>query len=338
MIAKTALSSCLLVASLIGQPPGRRPPTNATFPDTIPLGLPELPLSATNPLTKPAFELGKRLFFDAILSADRKISCASCHQPNHGFSTPEQRPAGVYGRRALRHAPTLYNRGYGLSQRWDGLATNLEQQVLLPIEDPNEMGLSLADAVARLATSQQYQSSFIEVYGEGVSELTLSRSLASFVRGLILGDSPVDRFSHGDRRALSKQELAGKWIYESKGGCWRCHTQPNFTDEKFHNTGIGVQNGKAQPGRAAVTSQSEDRGRFKTPTLRGLVHTAPYMHDGSLATLEDVVAFYQRGGNPNPERSPLLKRLNLNDDDVTNLLAFLRALSQQGEDPEQQRK
>ncbi|MHC5065144.1 MAG: cytochrome-c peroxidase, partial [Planctomycetota bacterium] len=128
------------------------------------IGFPELPVPQDNPLTNETFELGKRLFFDPILSADRKISCASCHQPEHGFASPEPRPLGVYGRRALRHAPTLYNRGYGKRQRWDGLAGSLEEQVLLPIEDPNEMDLKIEDAVTRLAAEPSYREAFAASY------------------------------------------------------------------------------------------------------------------------------------------------------------------------------
>lgn len=291
------------------------------------IGFPELPIPADNPLTSEAFELGQRLFFDPILSADRKISCASCHQPEHGFASPEARPLGVYGRRALRHAPTLYNRGYGDRQRWDGLAGSLEEQVLLPIQDPNEMDLQLGEAVARIEAQEGYRAAFDANFEDGVSEGNLAKALACFVRGLTYGDSPPDRFIYGERSAMSRQELAGMWIYESKGRCWQCHSRPNFSDEKFHNTGIAVIDGKPEPGRQAVTGEDADLGAFKVPTLRGLTETAPYMHDGSIESLEEVVEFYRRGGNPNANLDPIMQPLELSDEDAGNLLAFLRSLS-----------
>ncbi len=298
------------------------------FPTSIPLGLPAaIPAPADNPLAPPAFALGRRLFFDPILSVDRTVACASCHRPEHGFSSPEPNPPGASGRFALRHAPTLYNRAFGAHQRWDGRSTSLEQQVLLPIEDPNEMDLALAAATARLRASDAYRDAFASVWAGGVTEQNLSFALAAFVRGLVLGDSPVDRFQAGDEGALTAAQKAGLWLYESKGGCWQCHSGPNLSDEGFHNTGIGVIDGRPEEGRFAVTGDERDRGGFKTPTLRGVAATAPYMHDGSLASLEDVVAFYGRGGNPNPRLDRRLRKLELTAAERANLVAFLRALS-----------
>ena len=159
----------------------------------------------------------------------------------------------------------------------------------------------------------------------------LSSALTAFVRRLWIGESPFDRFRVGEIGAFTSAERAGFWLYESRGGCWRCHTGANFTDEGFHNTGVGVVEGTPEEGRAAITGESSDRGGFKTPTLRGLVSTGPYMHDGSLATLEEVVEFYRGGGHANPHLDPVLEPVELTDADAANLVAFLRALSRKVE-------
>ena len=169
-----------------------------------------------------------------------------------------------------------------------------------------------------------------EAFGEGPSRDSVARALATFVRRLVVGDSPVDRFRTGEVTALSTLERTGMWIWESKGGCWRCHAGPNFSDEKFHNTGVGTVDGEPEVGRFAVTGNDAERGAFKTPTLRALALTAPYMHDGSLATLEEVVEFYRGGGGDNPHLDRRIAPLRLSDEEATALVAFLQALSRSG--------
>ncbi len=279
--------------------------------------------------TATAAELGRTLFFDPILSRDESVACATCHDPDKGFADDEPLSEGVFGRRTLRNAPTLLNRGTGKSFFWDGRITRLEDQVLAPIQDPREMDLRLEEAVARLTASATYRPAFERVFDGAPTEERLATALAAFVRGIVVDDSPVDRFRAGEREALDQAERSGLWFYESRGRCWRCHSGPHFTDEDFHNTGIGAHDGTPEPGRFAVTGDPNDTGRFKTPSLRGLVHTAPYMHDGSLATLEDVVAFYRRGANANTTLDPHLAPLDMTDADAENLLAFLRALSRE---------
>ncbi|HIF40028.1 MAG TPA: cytochrome-c peroxidase [Planctomycetes bacterium] len=271
--------------------------------------------------------IGRRLFFDPVLSSDRTVACASCHQPGHGFADPRPLSVGVEGRITLRHAPTLLNRALGKTFMWDGRAATLEEQVLQPIVNPLEMDLSLEQALTRLASDESYAAGFRRLTGGAPTEVDLSRALATFVRHLWHAGSAVDRFRSGDVGVLSPEEKAGMWIYESRGGCWRCHGGANFTDEDFHNTGIGVRDGVALPGRMGFTGEDRDRGAFKTPTLRGLTLTGPYMHDGSLASLEEVIKFYRRGGEPNPYLDENLRPLELTDQDVINLGAFLRALS-----------
>lgn len=302
------------------------------FTTKPPYGLePSVPAPRENPLSKLKFELGRKIFFDPILSADKKVACASCHEPEHGFSSPASLPLGVHGKRAIRNAPTLFNRGFGKSQLWTGAAATLEDQVLLPIENPVEMGIAVDMVVKRLQAHEKYKGLFKEAFSEAPSRKTLAHALASFVRGLFLGDSPVDRFQGAEVNALNRQEKAGLWLYESKGRCWRCHSGSNFTDEGFHNTGVSAQDGKAVDGRFEVSKRQEDRGKFKTPTLRGLVKTGPYMHDGSMNSLEEVIEFYRKGGGRNSNLDSMIEPLSFSDDDAKNLLAFLRALSRKAD-------
>jgi cytochrome c peroxidase len=294
----------------------------------IPLGLePSRPIPVDNPLTPAKVELGRRLFFDPILSADQSVSCATCHDPTHGFSSPTPYSVGVFGRRTTRNAPTLLNRAYGTAFFWDGRDTSLEAQALRPIASPLEMGGTLADAVRRLRAHREYPGLFEHAFAGGVSALNLARALASFERVLLAGDSRVDRFRAGHIEALDDSQRHGLWLYESRGQCWRCHSGANFTDETFHNTGVGWGRQPVDWGRYEVTRREEDRGRFKTPTLRGLSATGPYMHDGSIGTLREVVEFYNRGGTKNPHLDPAIAPLGLSADEVRDLSAFLEALS-----------
>jgi cytochrome c peroxidase len=294
----------------------------------LPLGLARaLPEPTDNAFDPRRWELGRRLFFDALLSRDGTIACASCHKPEAGFADVEAFSPGVGGARTLRNTPSLENRGFGASFFWDGRAPTLEAQVLQPIEDEREMGLELGLLLERLRAHQEYPGMFAAAFEDGLTRDNLARALAQFVRGIVLGDSPVDRFRAADASALGAEERVGLWVYESKGRCWRCHSGPNFTDEAFHSTGVGVRDGVAEPGRAAVTGDPADRGRFKTPSLRGVARTAPYMHDGSLATLSEVVEFYRRGGVPHAELDALMQPLELTEREAAGLVAFLEALS-----------
>jgi cytochrome c peroxidase len=258
------------------------------------------------------------------------VSCATCHPPDHAFASPEKLPRGVGGRTCARNAPTLFNRALGAAQFFDGRAATLEAQVVMPIENHDEMATTVDEVIQRLARSEEYRALFAAAGAAEPDRATLAAALAEFVRRLIAGDSPIDRFraAQGDLTAVERH---GLWLFESKAHCWRCHAGPNFSDEQFHATGIGVVDGVAEPGRAAITHDESDRGRFKTPTLRMVARTAPYMHDGSLATLSDVVRYYQRGGNANDHLDPIVQPLELSDDDVAALVAFLEALSRRAE-------
>ncbi len=295
--------------------------------DEVPLGLGPRLVPKENPLTELRVRLGRRLFFDPILSTDNTVACASCHRPDHGFAGNEARPRGIRGQRTSRRAPTLFNRAYGTSFFWDGRESTLEGQALRPIEDPTEMGSTITAVLDRLRADTTYKAQFEAAFPDGVTAANLGRALASFERVLLRGASAVDRFRRqGKTEALTARERHGLWLYESKGRCWRCHSGANFTDESYHNTGVGWGKVPADLGRYVVTKKEADRGRFKTPTLRGVALTGPYMHDGSLTSLEDVVEFYNRGGGANPNLDPVLAPLNLSKDEVRDLVAFLKAL------------
>jgi len=311
-------------------PAGGPPPVpEDTLPRPIvrkaPLGAEELADGFT--ATEAQVALGRRLFFDPRLSSDGTVACATCHRPEYGFADPRPLSIGVGGARTKRNAPSLLNKGLSVDVHWDGVAATLEEQALMPIEDPGEMGLGVDGAVRFLAADEEYRAAFEGAYDRPPDAETLGGALAAFVRALTVGDSPVDRFRDGDVDALSAEAEAGLWLFEGKGRCWRCHEGPNFSDESFHNTGIGTVDGASEDGRFAVTGEERDRGRFRTPGLRMLTRTAPYMHDGSLATLEEVVEFYRDGGLPNPNLSDRIAPIRLTDREAANLVAFLEALS-----------
>ena len=320
---------CLALAAPIESPPGPKdylPPTLSLT--AIPLGLDKnRPVPPDNPLTQAKVQLGRRLFFDPILSADGKVSCAGCHQPEHGFASPSRFSQGVRAKMTSRNAPTLFNRAYGTSFFWDGREAGLEAQALRPIENPLEMGNTVAGVVKNLEKHPDYSAQFKAVFADGITPLNLARAISAFERVLLLGNSRVDRFRAGEVQALTSGERHGLWLYESRGRCWRCHSGPNFTDESFHNTGVSWGKAPVDLGRFEVTKAEPDRGKFKTPTLRGLTMTAPYMHDGSIATLEGVVEFYNQGGGKNPNLDPAMSELGLSKEEIEDLVAFLKALT-----------
>lgn len=273
-----------------------------------------MPVPEDNPLLPEQIARGRQLFSDRRLSRDGSRACASCHDPARAFSSNHALAVGVFGRTGRRNAPALINRGYGRAFFWDGRSTSLEAQVLAPIIDPNEMDLTLAEASARV----------------GLTSDEISRALSSFVRSVLSGNSRFDRFVNGQRSALSPAEQRGLQVFRGKGNCTACHVGPNFSDERTHNTGVAwdpVRKSLSDLGRFEVTGKDADRGAFKTPTLREIARTAPYMHDGSLATLEDVVDFYEPGGRANPYLDQEIRSIRFTADQKKDLLGFLRSLS-----------
>lgn len=324
----TIVGGCLVVVA-IGLAVAQGPPEAARYRLEIPLGLDlYMSIPEDNPLTPEKIALGRRLFFDPILSRDYTLACASCHDPRRAFTDGRALAIGVFGRTGMRGAPTLVNRGYGQSFFWDGRAASLEEQVVKPIQDPKEMDMSLEEVVARLKSEESYREAFATTFGGEVNADDLGRALAGYVRTILSGDAPIDRYLNGDPAALSEQAREGLRLFRGKANCTACHLGPTFTDEQFHNTGIAWRDGKlVDPGRSAVTNKDADRGAFKTPTLREVSRTSPYMHDGSLTILEDVVEFYNRGGNSNPHLDSELRPLNLTPEEKQALVAFLTSLT-----------
>ena len=294
----------------------------------VPLGVPaEIPTPDDNPFTQESVLLGRRLFFDPILSASHDRACATCHQPEHGFASPDALSPAIGGGMLERHAPSLINRAFGTVQMWDGRFDSLEAQALMPIEHEQEMGLPIEEALRRLREHDEYPGLFEQAYGEGPNRDTLARAIASFVRRLTYGDTVFDQFRDGDILAMNRAERAGMWIFQSKANCWKCHDGFNLSDEAFHNTGVGAVDGVPRPGREQHSGDPADTGAFKTPTLRGLLETPPYFHDGSAATLRDVVEFYNDGGVKNTYLDPLMEPLNLSDEEIDMIVAFLGSMS-----------
>ncbi|MCX6588941.1 MAG: cytochrome-c peroxidase [Acidobacteria bacterium] len=271
---------------------------------TVPLGLDQLiPAPAENPLEPGRVKRGRELFFDKRLSRDGTVACATCHDPARGFADGAARAVGIGGQVGPRRSPRIVNRAYGKTFFWDGRAATLEEQVVQPIANPVEMGMRVEDAAARV----------------GLTREELVRSLASYVRTILAGDSPYDRFIAGDRGALTAEQQAGLKLFRGKANCVACHLGPNLTDEEFHATGpVG-----ADPGRFEVTRREGDRGAFKTPSLRQVAETPPYLHDGSKASLEEVVEFYDQGKGSDPEIRPL----GLTAEEKRQLVALLRAFT-----------
>lgn len=287
-----------------------------------------MPAPDDNTMTPERVALGRRLFFDTRLSADGSLSCTSCHEPARAFTDGRARSVGVFGRTGVRSAPTLVNRAYGRAFFWDGRAASLEAQVLQPIDNPDELGLGADGAVARIAAAADYAGRFEAAFGRPLGRADLARALASYVRSILAGGSAVDVYLNGDTNALAPAARDGLRLFRGRANCVACHLGPTFSDERFHNTGVAWRTGSpADEGRAAVTGTPADRGAFKTPTLRQIADTGPYMHDGSLGSLRDVIDFYDKGGIANPHRDEELRPLRLTADEKHALETFLRALS-----------
>jgi cytochrome c peroxidase len=271
-----------------------------------------MPVPEDNPVTRQRVVLGRKLFFDRRLSRDNSLSCATCHDPKRGFSDGRAKARGIGNAEGARSSPALINRGYGSSFFWDGRAATLEQQVLEPIVNPNELGLSLLAIPLRA----------------GLEPSEVAAALATYVRTIRSGASRFDRFTSGEATALTPVELDGLNLFRGKANCVSCHVGPNFSDEQFHNTGVAWRDGAfMDEGRFKVGGRAGDRGAFKTPTLREVARTAPYMHDGSLNTLQAVVGFYADGGRPNPYLDREIRPVRLTDREKAALVAFLVSLS-----------
>lgn len=298
----------------------------AAFSDTAP---PPIPEAYVQEITQARADwsaeraaLGKRLFFDTLLSHDQSVSCASCHRPELAFTDGRKTAEGIGGARGARNTPTIVNRGVGATHFWDGRAATLEAQALGPIANPGEMGLAVTEAVARLAADASYREAFRRSFGGDPDAARLAAALAAYERTVYSVDSPFDRFIAGDEDALPEPARRGLIVFGGKARCGECHSGPNFTDEAFYSLGVG-----ADPGRQAITSRVQDHGAFKTPTLREIARTAPYMHDGSIESLMDVVEYYDKGCAPHPNLPAKIQRLGLTPQEKADLVSFLQSLS-----------
>lgn len=288
----------------------------------VPLGLDlHVPAPADNPITAARVELGRRLFFERRLSADGRTACSTCHQPARAFTDGRRVSRGVFGRPGRRNVPSILNRAYGVTGFWDGRAPSLEAQVRIAAEADVDLGVPLEETAARLATDRSYVAAFGD---GGITADRIVRAIATFVRVQLSGDSPYDRFLNGDRAALDAEAQRGLELFTGVARCARCHAGPLLSDEDFHNT--GVSRGQ-DAGRFGVTGDVPDLGRFKTPSLRNVARTAPYMHDGSIPDLTSVVAFYAGGGGVNPQLSEDVQPLRLTAADRAALVAFLLSLT-----------
>jgi cytochrome c peroxidase len=341
-----------------------QPAKTAPAPDEpvdvdVPTGLnaltPVVYVPAANPITKAKLELGKQLYFDPRVSKDGTVSCATCHNPEKGWTDQAPFSAGIDGQTGSRSAPTVLNTVYGKSMFWDGRAPSLEGQAQGPIQNPIEMGTqSYKEIVTRLRAIPGYQEQFKKVFGTDVTLDGMAKAIATFERTALSGNSAFDKYNtDGDFKALDESAKRGmvlfglrlgdddpdketieKAVTLKKANCTSCHIGFNFTDEQFHNLGVGFDASKnefADLGRWAISpigaKFNSELGSFKTPTIRDAVNTAPYMHDGSEKTLEDVVEYYDRGGNANPHLDKDMKKLNLTPEEKKDVVAFMKALT-----------
>jgi cytochrome c peroxidase len=308
-----------------------------------PLGLPPVPIPPDNPVTLETVSLGRKLFYEKKLSADNTISCSQCHSPQLGFSDGRKHSTGVGGKTGTRNAPTVMNAAYAAVQFWDGRAASLEAQAAGPIANPVEMNQTHDVSVTKLSADPQYPRLFAAAFGPGPITIgKVEKAIAAFERTVISGNSAFDRYQYGgDKTALSPAAIRGLAIFtdKAKGNCATCHTIGEtyalFTDGKFHNIGIGVNSeGEiTDAGRYSETKSEKERGSFKTPSLRNVGLSAPYMHDGSLKTLKDVVDFYAGGGNSNPNLDKEIKETKLTGQEREDLIEFLESL--QGDIPKE---
>jgi cytochrome c peroxidase len=312
-------------------------PIGAPVAIPAPLGLPPVPIPADNPPTAETIALGRRLFYDRKLSGDETFSCASCHNPQLDFTDGRRVAEGVHKQQGTRNTPTILDAAYNLTQFWDGRAPSLEDQSSGPIANPIEMAQTHDACVAKFNRDATYRRDFAAAFGSGPATLRKAEmAIASFERTLIGGNSPFDRYRFGgDKTAMSQPAIRGLAVFTDKqrGNCATCHTIEKdyalFTDGKYHNLGAGMnaEGELTDLGRYNQTKADADRGAFRTPTLRNVSKTAPYMHDGSKKTLKEVVDFYVGGGSSNPQLDKEIKELKLSGQERADLVAFLEALT-----------
>jgi cytochrome c peroxidase len=293
--------------------------------ETAPLGM--APAPEDNPTTQAKIDLGRKLFFDKRLSRDESIACASCHLPEYAFTDRMRRSTGVGGAKTERNAPTLLNAAWLTTVMFDAHLETLEKQVTVPIQEPVEMDLSIGDLLARLRKDPEYQKAAREIYGREFDAWVLTRSIAAFQRSLISQNSRFDQYYYGKvENALTKSEIRGWKIFSEQLYCTECHTPPHFTNFQALNNGLYKEYGKDE-GRFRIHHDSLDIGKFKVPTLRNITLTYPYMHNGALWELKDVIAHYSKGGAGHWNQDSRIQPFKLNATEKRDLLNFFNALT-----------
>lgn len=305
-----------------------------------------------NPMTPDKIELGKMLFFDPRLSGDSSTSCAKCHDPEQGFSNGKQLSEGYPGTKHWRGVPTVLNAAYAKLLFWDGRSPSLEDQATGPIQAPIEMNQNPAHLVHKLRQIPYYRKQFKKAFQSDVTFANLAKAIAAFERTVISRNVPFDAYLKGDKSALDAEQVRGLQLFKGKANCIACHNGALFSDDKLHAVGVpeieplkkdsdrvatrhffaegaGYKNHNIDSdyGHELISKSAEDRFKFKTPSLREIADTAPYMHNGAFLTLEDVVAFYNKGGGKLPNKDPLIKPLGLSKKEQVALIAFLESLS-----------
>ncbi|HZZ84793.1 MAG TPA: cytochrome c peroxidase [Anaeromyxobacteraceae bacterium] len=345
--AALALAGCRSGATPRVAAPSSTPPAWELENPVKPLPAPPLGIdvdwaSAKVKVTPEKVRLGRWLFYDRRLSADGTVSCASCHQPEHAFSETTPHSTGIRGKTGTRKSPSFVNGAFPIYPAWfwDGRASSLQEQAKGPMVNPVEMGATHEQVVATVSRIGGYRGYFREAFGD--DRVTLDRvvdALAAYEATRLSGNSAFDRYDAGDEAALTPAQERGRQLFFGRGRCNQCHLGPNFTDGKFHNLGVGwrdpgpgkpLKDGFADRGRYDVTRDEKDLGAFKTPTLRDCSKHPPYMHDGSMATLREVMLHYARGGLPNPRLDEAITPFPLSERDVDDLVELMRALDGEG--------
>ncbi len=333
------------------------------LPPALQIGKSQVYIPADNPLTRAKIELGRQIYFDKRFSKNAEVSCADCHHPSFGYAKETQFGVGVAGQTGNRNSPVAYNRILSKEQFWDGRADSLEAQAVGPIANPIEMAFTHDLAVKLVSENKVYRKQFEKIFSRAPNIDDIGRAIASFERVLVTGDSVYDANesfiklkevfkddledldtlktedpelyakymklkANADAHPMNESALRGRTLFfSSKTNCAACHVGANFTDEKYHNLGVGMAVEKPDLGRETTTGNAADRGAFKTPTLRNVALTAPYMHDGSQTTLEEVVDWYAKGGHPNPNLSDKIKKFEATEQDKADIVEFMKALT-----------
>jgi cytochrome c peroxidase len=344
--------------------PANHQPLDVELPLGLNVGRSAISIPQDNPLTRAKIELGRQLYFDPRLSSDQTVSCASCHAPDQGYGAHTQFGVGVKGQQGGRNSPVSYNRILSSVQFWDGRAATLEEQAKGPIANPIEMSNTHDACLECLKGIEGYRLQFDAIFGTDSMNIdNVAKAIASFERAIVTGPSPADYFEPlrafeaafadfvedlkafeeddpdsfakymqlkkaSEAHPVSASAKRGRELFfGQKAGCTACHVGANFTDEKYHNIGVGMDAKEPDLGRFVVTKDEKDKGAFKTPTIRNVELSAPYMHDGSQKTLEEVVEWYDKGGHPNPYLSDKIKKLNLTKEEKADLVAYMKALT-----------